>query len=245
MDEQIKIYESLLNEKASLEKDCIKYSLEYAREFGDQIEIIYTLKVEVITLKKKIAFCVKKSYRNEPIYISELDQYIDSEIMEYQARLYELIEYNKSAKDKGVPITYEEHRKIKKLYYEIVHLIHPDLHPEYKENENISDLWNRAVTAYKTNDYKDLIETYDKIIILVSDKEIVIDDIDNKIKILTEEITEIKNNQPYSYKFLLDNEAEVEAYHEELSKEIKDYEEYKEKLTNDLAQFNIEKRFDA
>lgn len=246
MDDKIKIYESLLNEKASLEKDCFRYSLEYAREFGDEIESLFELKVEVVTLKKKIAFCVRKDYRNEPIYSSDLDKYIDEEILDYQRRLQELIEYNKAAKeDKGTPITFEEGKKIKKLYYEIAHLIHPDLHPEYKENREMLELWNDAVGAYKCNDYKSLVETYDKIIIKVSDNDVHIENIEGKIEVIKDEINNIKENEPYTYRFILDDDVETKELHENLHKEIKDYEGYKNNLKKELSRFNIVEGCDA
>lgn len=246
MDDKIKIYESLLNEKASLEKDCFRYSFEYLREFGDEIEALFELKVEVVTLKKKIAFCVRKDYRNEPIYSSDLDKYIDEEILDYQRRLQELIEYNKAAKeDKGTLISFEEGKKIKKLYYKIAHLIHPDLHPEYKEDEEMFELWNKAVTAYKCNDYKSLVETYDKIIIKVSDSDVYIDNIDGKIEVIKGEINDIKENEPYTYKFILDDDVETKEYHENLKKEINDYEEYKANLERELSHFKIAEGYDA
>lgn len=246
MDDRIKIYESLLNEKASLEKDCFRYSLEYAREFGDEIESLFELKVEAVTLKKKIAFCVRKDYRNEPIYSSDLDKYIDEEIIDYQRRLQELIEYNKAAKeDKGTPITFEEGKKIKKLYYEIAHLIHPDLHPEYKEDKEMFELWNDAVSAYKCNDYKSLVETYDKIIIKVNDSDVHIENIEGKIEVIKDEINDIKKNEPYTYKFILDDDVEIKELHDNLRKEIKDYEGYKNNLEKELSRFNIVEGCDA
>ena len=246
MDDKIKIYESLLNEKASLEKDCFRFSLEYAREFGDEIESLFELKVEVVTLKKKIAFCVRKDYRNEPIYSSDLDKYIDDEIIDYQRRLQKLIEYNKTAKEnKGIPITFEEGKKIKKLYYEIAHLIHPDLHPEYKDNKEMFELWNDAVSAYKCNDYKSLVETYDKIIIKVSDSDVHIENIEGKIEVLKDKINDIKDNEPYTYKFILDDDVEIKELHESLHKDIKNYEEYRNNLEKELSRFNIAEGCDA
>ena len=246
MDDNIKIYESLLNEKASLEKECFKYSLEYAREFGEGVERLFELKVEAITLKKKIAFCVKKKYRNETIRLSELEQYIDEEILDYQRRLEELIEYNKYAKeDKGVPITFEEGKKIKKLYYEIVHLIHPDLHPEYKDDVEINRLWDKAVACYKCNDYKSLIEAYDQIIIKTQNNDIHIENIEGKIELITSEIADIKENEPYIYKFILDDDLEIKELHQKIDVEIKDYVEYVLKLENELKTFEIKKGMDA
>ena len=246
MNNNIKIYESLLNEKASLEKDCFKYSLEYAREFGEEIEELFQLKVDSVTLKKKIAFCVKKRYNNETIKSFDLDNYIDEEIMDYKRRLEELIQYNKMARDnKGTPISFEEHKNIKKLYYEIVHLIHPDLHPEYQEDENISNLWDKAVNAYKCNDYKELIQVYDQIIILTNGNDIYIENIEGKIELIKSEIEDIKDNEPYTYKFLLDDVIEIKGLHEQLKQEIKDYIEYRDKLIRELASFKIEEGLDA
>ena len=246
MDEKIKLYESLLNEKAALEKECFNYSLEYAREFGDDLQALFELKLEVVTFKKKIAFCVKKKYRNEVISSSELDQYIDEEILDYQNRLDELIQYNALARmGKGEPITFEEGKKIKKLYYEIVHLIHPDLHPEYKDDKDISELWDKAVKSYKCNDYKSLVEAYDQIVIKIGNKDIVLENVEGKIEAINSEIAAIKDNEPYIYKFILDDDLEIKGLHEKLSKEIKDYTEYKTKLENDLNSFDIKIEADA
>jgi len=246
MDDKIKIYESLLDEKASLEKKCFYYSLEYARVFGINIETLFELKVEVVTLKKKIAYCVRKQYCNETIYAFDLEKYIDEEILEYQKKLRELIEYNKYAKSgTEIPITHDEHKRIKKLYHEIAHLIHPDLHPEYKDDEELTKLWNDAVNSYKCNDFKSLSTIYDTIIIKVSENEIFIENIEEKIKTLTEEIEEIKKNEPYTYKFILDDEEEMKALNEELESEIKDYKEYKENLEKELSQFNVKEGYEA
>ena len=241
MEDKIKIYELLLNEKTFLEKECFHYEVDYFREFGEKIENLFQLKVDSITLKKKIAFCVKKTYNNKPIYSYDLDRYIDEEIIEYQQRLQELIDYNKYIKeDERTPITFDESHKIKKLYYKVAHLVHPDLHPEYKEDEDILELWNKAVNAYKSNNLKLLVEAYDQIIILVNDNDIYIEDIENKIETLKEEINEIKNNTPYTYKFILNDVLQVEELHNDLDREIKDYQEYKSSLENELSKFDIQ-----
>ena len=245
MQDKIGIYESLLNQKASLDKEGFHYSLEYTREFGDEIRTIFELKVEILILKKKIAFCVRKSNRNETIYTAELDRYTDDEILNFQTRLEELTEHVKSAKQKGQVINYEQSKKIKKLYYEIVHLIHPDLHPNYSHDEELKELWNKAVTSYKCNDYKSLVQVYDQIIIKVKNEEAIINNIDEKIESLKDEIKETRESLPYQYKFLLESEEDVDGTHEQYTREISDYQEYKAKLEQDLATFNIFEGSDA
>ena len=240
MEDKIKIYESLLDEKASLEKECFNYSLDYAREFGDDIETLFELKVDVVSLKKKIAYCVRKDYRCETIYRSDLDRYIDEEILDYRRKLQDLIEFNRAARDSNGPlVTHEEHKKIKKLYFEIAHLIHPDLHPEYNDDEGISELWDKAVIAYKCNRYKELVEVYDQIIIKVNDSDVFIENIEAKIEVLKDEIQVIKENEPYTYRFILDDDNEIKETHEEIGKEINDYREYRESLLRELSRFDV------
>lgn len=246
MDDRVKVYESLLNLKGELEKECFRLSLDYALEFGDQIEMLFELKVEVITLKKKIAYCVQRQYRNQEILDSELRRYVDAEILDYQQKLQELIAFNHAAREnRGSEIAYHEEKKIRKLYYEVVHLIHPDLHPEYQGREEISSLWNQAVSAYKRNDYHDLVEAYDHILILVTPGEVEIPHIEEKIAALQEEVASIKENEPYTYRYLLDIQEETNAYHEKLDQEISDYQEYQESLEGELERFPIRKREDA
>ena len=246
MDDRIKIYESLLNHKGELEKECFALSLDYVLEFGSQVEELFQLKVEVVTLKKKIAFCVQRQYRNQEIDASELNRYIDSEILDYQAKLAELIAFNKAAKEnRGPYLAHEDVKKIRKLYYEIVHLIHPDLHPEYEGNVRISGLWDKAVDAYKRNDFHELAEAYDQIIIIIEPSKFEIQDLEAKIARLQDEINAIKEGEPYTYKFILDDEDETQAYHERLDKEIMDYKEYKESLERELKRFRIVERNQA
>ena len=171
---------------------------------SNNIETLFSLKVDAITLKKKLAFCVRKHNKGETIFSNELDKYIDEEILEYQNRLEELIQYNLLARcGEKTYISHNEFKNIKKLYYEIAHLIHPDLHPEYKDDEEILELWNNAVDAYKNNEYKHLVEIYDSIIIKVKSSDIYIENIDIKIDTIKEEIQNIKENDPYKYKFIL------------------------------------------
>lgn len=235
----LKIYESLLNEKAALEKECLTLSIDYFREFGEDTQTLFALKVEVVTLKKKIAFCVKKRYNNEKIYAKDLDEYIDAEIMEYQRKLDELIAYNKEVKKSYKTITFDDVQKIKKIYYKIAHMVHPDLHPEYTEDETIMDLWYKAVNAFKSNDLNTIREVYDKVLLTTSRKDIEIEDVEKKIDAITKEILEIKGDVPYTYKSILNDDEELNKKHQELQKEIDDYEGYKVSLEKELSQFDI------
>ena len=88
-------------------------------------------------------------------------------------------------------------------------------------------------------------EAYDHILILVTPGEVEIPNIEEKIAALQEEVTSIKENEPYTYRTLLDIQEETEAYHEKLDQEISDYQEYQENLEGELERFPIRKREDA
>lgn len=243
MNALIKLYESLLNDKSNLEKECELISLAYIKEFGEEITKLFSLKVEAVTLKKKIAFCISKQYQNKPIYSYELNNYIDEEIASYQLKLNELRDYYASSKEDRDTISYSDLARIKKLYYRIVHLIHPDLHPEYRNEIVIRDLWNKSVDAYKRNDYTTLVEAYDQIMLYVSDNDISIDDIEDKIAKIKDKINDIKNVAPYTYKYILDDNEETKSFHEQLQNEIKDYEQYVKSLNDELSKFEIINNF--
>lgn len=248
-NERLELYELLLQTKAKLEKECEHLSLEYTREFGDELVRIFELKVECITLKKKIAFCVKKKNKNQTIYADELENFIDAEILKFQDELEDLIEYNKNVKvhfANAIAVPFEDNKKIKKLYHAIAHMIHPDLHPELIGNLLIEEIWEKTVDAYRRNLLDVLKECYDHILLLVKDKEdIEIENLEEKIKKLEEEIKDIKEHEPYKYKFMLKNEVEVAELHEEFNNQIRDYEEYKETLLKELSSFNIINRCEA
>lgn len=239
MDERRDIYETLLNQKAALEKDCFYFELEYHREFGAQVEELFQAKVEAVTLKKKIAYCVKKRYRNEAIYAGELNRLIDAEILAYQQKLDDLVAYNAYARNETRTIGFEEQRQIRKLYFALAHRVHPDLHPEYSQDEVILALWNKAVDAYKRNDYPALCEVNDRIMLLTSEGDIHIERLDEKIEALTKQLEEIRQQEPYTYRFLLEDREATENFHEELAKQIQDYQDYVAKLNEELQRFPI------
>ena len=66
-----------------------------------------------------------------------------------------------------------------------------------------------------------------------------------QIEVIKDEINNIKENEPYTYRFILDDDVETKELHENLHKEIKDYEGYKNNLKKELSRFNIVEGCDA
>ena len=238
-------YGELLIKRDVLKKESYHYQMAYIREFGELMSELFEAKIRCIEKKKVIAFCQKKANRGETINQTELDQYIDDVMTDYYAQLHELLEARKSLeKSEGVSeLTYH---KIKKIYYRLAKLIHPDMNPALKDDETISDLWNRIVIAYQCNNLKEL----EELEVLVNGylasidyqhEEVEIPDLNEKICELNEEIENILKTDPYQYKYLLADEEAVAEKKEDLKQEIEDYRKYGEELDEIISSFHIER----
>ena len=126
--------------------------------------------------------------------------------------------------------------------------IHPDMNPDLKDDETVTDLWNRTVAAYDCNDLKELEELQvlvNRYLGSISYKhdDIVIPNIEEKIFELNEEIDHILNSDPYMFRYLLNDKEAVEDKKKDLKNEISDYEKYARELEEVIASFHMEKRY--
>ena len=117
----------------------------------------------------------------------------------------------------------------------MVKKIHPDINPLTNTNEEMKGLWQRLVIAYECNELKELKETEVLINALMAKlamgvMEIEIPDIEVKIAELEEEIERIMNTDPYQYRYLLEDEAAVAEKKKALQEELKECEEYSNRL---------------
>lgn len=240
-------YEELLIRRDNLRKEASQYHHEFIRFFGDYITESFRLKIECIKKKKMIAYCQKLENQGKKIIASNLAAFIEKEMADYQAELDAMILDVKAAKG-AKSITATDLRKIKDIYYGLVKLLHPDLHPELADDEKIKDYWKKIEIAYRHNHLDDLQELdvvvrrylkrqgYDNLDIEVEDVEI-------KIKRVEDEITEIISTNPYLYKLLLYDERSVKEKTMEYKDEIESYKSYSEKLEEILARFKVEEMY--
>lgn len=237
-DEKRKLYENLLEQYSDLKKECSKLQNRYILEFGDNIQLLFELKVEAITLKKKINFCVKKKNFNNPIYREEIENFFDEEVQEYIDNLEFLKAYREELSSSR-EISFDDLREVKKVYRKIAHLIHPDTHPNFLNDEELSEMWEETVDAYNRNDLKELKEIYERIILLVDDIDFEIENIDEKIELKKKEMDEIRQKEPYTYKYIFDSKEEIKIYREKIIEECKSYEEYIKNLKYEFSKFTI------
>ncbi len=227
-------YVALVKERDKLRKEAFQWRQEYIRVFGAQILAVFEKKLECIKKKKMIAYCQAAINRGEAIDQTALQAYLAKEMKEYRRQLKEMVKENEQAQSKG-EVTQAELMKIKKIYHRIAKRIHPDIFP-YTQNEPVlMELWIRTVAAYSCNDLNTLIESETLINKALDELGIgtgLIDipDIEEKISALQEEILEIRETDPYQYKYLLEDEDAVKEKKEDLEEELRSYEEYDDEL---------------
>ena len=247
MNERLKAYESLLIEKETLKKECARNYETYMLTFGDDLVALFELKIEVVALKKKIAFCTKKQNFGQKIRWKDLERYIDAELSSYRVDLANMKSDRDYAKESEKhPISYDEFHKLRKLFFKIVHLIHPDLHPELVNDEIIASIWEKACDGYARNDSEAVIECYDHLMIIgIASESMPLEDVEERIENVQKEIEDIKASEAYQYRFILQDEETKEAHRQDILRQKEEYENYRVSLEKELAQFDIVKEADA
>ncbi len=237
-------YEEVLLRRDNLNKEAEQIHMDYIIEFGNLITEAFEKKVECIQKKKKIAYCQKQVNQGKKIEDNKLNAFIAQEMKQYQRDLEMLINDVKEVK-KGKHVSASEYEKIKKIYYKLVKMIHPDLHPELEDDETIKDYWQRIKIAYTFNRLKEL----EELELLVTSHltstggqspDIEIENLDEKIAAVEEEIKTIISTKPYTYKMLLKSAEEILRIKQEYQDEIASYEMYSVQLDEVLATFEIE-----
>ncbi|MCF0122562.1 MAG: hypothetical protein HUJ67_00450 [Ruminiclostridium sp.] len=233
-------YEKLLLERDALRKEAGSCLTAYIKEFGEFITKVFEKKIDCISRKKSIAFCQAAVNRGEPVNASELQNYIETTMREYNAQLAQMIEEYREAQKVGTSTEYDCIRS-KLLYRRIAKLIHPDISPKAWEYPEIADLWNRTLTAYGLNDAEELTAIEVLVHKALDDHgfepgELVLENLDERIAQLEEEISKIISTDPYRYKDLLEDAAAVAEKKRALEEEYASYARYADELEKTLKQ---------
>ena len=137
-------------------------------------------------------------------------------------------------------VSAEDLKTIKTMYRGIAKQIHPDIHPELAEVEELQDLWNQVNIAYQCNDLEQLKEL-DLLISVtlagLSEQKATLDipDVEEKIKKLEWEIREIRSKDPYQYKNLFSKPELVKEKHLDLQQQAEEYRQYSAQLDEKLS----------
>ena len=234
-------YEHLLIVKDEVKKEAFLSNQAYIREFGDIILKNFKMKIKSIEKKKAIEYILLMKNKGKTVDKDALEDYLLKKMEGYQKQLAQMTMENEDAKGAKALNKYDL-LKIKRIYHGLVKKIHPDINPLTNENEDLKDLWQRLIFAYDCNNLK----TMEELEVLINsllksldfempDADIV--DVEKKIEEVEKEIKIIKSNNPYLYKFILENEEKIKKKKEELQKEYYKYKGYVKKLDEMLKSF--------
>ena len=138
----INLYRSLIIKRDELKKQVEENQKDNYQMYADSYKEYYSLMVECIFLKKRIAYCQRCKNHHIKIYKEELEGYMDAVKEDYMHELEELRTHKKIVKQN---LSDEDMKQAKKILKRIIKRIDQD-HP----------LWERALESYRYNNLNDL-----------------------------------------------------------------------------------------
>lgn len=138
----INLYRSLIIKRDELKKQVEENQKNNYQMYADSYKEYYSLMVECIFLKKRIAYCQRCKNHHIKIYKEELEGYMDAVKEDYMHELEELRTHKKIVKQN---LSDEDMKQAKKIFKRIIKRIDQD-HP----------LWERALESYRYNNLNDL-----------------------------------------------------------------------------------------
>jgi DNA-directed RNA polymerase subunit F len=140
--------------------------------------------------------------------------------------------------------TPEKSAELRKIYRQLAKQLHPDVNPTLTEKQ--ANIWHLVKEAYECCDLdklKALQLVYEKDITAAADQvkeyspadlEIRIEILKEGIKLLHQEIVDIRNEFPFTIEHLVKDEEWVAAETEKIQNELIELREYEEELNNDF-----------
>lgn len=138
----INLYRSLIIKRDELKKQVEENQIDNYQMYADSYKEYYSLMVECIFLKKRIAYCQRCKNHHIKIYKEELEGYMDAVKEDYMHELEKLRTHKKIVKQH---LSDEDMKQAKKIFKRIIKRINPQ-----------HSLWERAVESYRYNNLNDL-----------------------------------------------------------------------------------------
>ncbi len=231
-------YEELILQRDHLKKEAVFYESEYRRVFGKLSIALHEEKLKCSKLKSAISYCTACVNRGQAVDLESLKNKVKKDTEALNSTLDGLVLDYESAKPEGI-LTDSGMKKVKELYHELAKMLHPDINPGIAGNRDLKDLWYEVSDAYVRNDLKRLQEL--KVLAASALKglgekrvRVHVPDLGEKIGAIKVEIEEIKATEPYTLKFLLEDEKKVLEAKKKLLGRIKEFKEYRENLNGIL-----------
>ena len=216
------------------------------------MESIGQLQYEILCLEYDIALLklerdLLQSYENrgEEPEIAKVQMRVEEAAQTYNENLHREEEKIKQAKEFIKEQEEEENKQkdaekveLKRLYKQLVHRLHPDLHPEQTEWER--ELFLKVQEAYRNEDLERLRQLEAELnagMPFASVENDTIDEWEERIQKLKEqidairkEIEELENTFPFTYRDKIDDKEWISAMQEELRVRIEMLQKEKERL---------------
>lgn len=194
-------------------------------------------------LKRKLELIQMMINLQKEIDYVEIDITLDEEFKEYKKKLDEKIGEINDAIDisKLDKLSDDETAELKKLYRQIIKVLHPDLHPDITKEQQ--ELFYKAADAFENGNLfvmrliSEMVASCDITDISESTMDNLIKEKDrlyNLLQSVKKQILLVKQSYPYILKELLEDNEKLNARKEALRDVIKQYEEaieaYKERI---------------
>ena len=209
----INLYRSLIIKGDELKKQVEENQKDNYQMYADSYKEYYSLMVECIFLKKRIAYCQRCKNHHIKIYKEELEGYMDAVKEDYMHELEKLRTHKKIVKQH---LSDEDMKQAKKIFKRIIKRINPQ-----------HSLWERAVESYRYNNLNDLIDIemlvdYEKQSIR---KKLDMTYLTTQIERIKKEIESIENRNPKITKEYLEKKIMIyRLYKYNLDKQYSCYE---------------------
>ncbi len=171
-----------------------------------------------------------------------IDGQIELEFLQWQTRIAEAVEKLKAAETRLQNLLPpEQDRELKKLYYALVKLLHPDVNPDLSDDQR--RLWLRVQDAYDARDMQEL-----KALLLLAEKGANVppppasldvlrkeqETLSKQITATLERIEHIESQPPFTLRNDLENEAWVASRRDELEKQTAEWQKQRDALSAHL-----------
>ncbi|HCF89455.1 MAG TPA: molecular chaperone DnaJ, partial [Firmicutes bacterium] len=114
-------------------QECKNIEMAYMLSLGALEYKVYEAECAALRLKRKAELIQAQQNRQEKVILSKIEDTLEREFAEYQAKLDKQIDKMNAALDRnrhGEPLTDAESREMKQLYRTIIKVLHPDLNPD-------------------------------------------------------------------------------------------------------------------